>query len=67
MLQPTEDDEIMAELRQFREEYLASFGYNVDLMMEDISRFAKTMPGKRVSLKKEARERFEKQKRESAK
>jgi hypothetical protein len=67
MLQPTEDDEIMAELRRFREEYLASFGYNVDLMMEDVRRCAKDFPGKRVSLKKEARERFEKQKREAAK
>jgi hypothetical protein len=35
--------------------------------MEDARRCAKDFPGKRVSLKKEARERFERQKRGAAK
>jgi hypothetical protein len=67
MLQPNEDDEIIAELRRFREEYWARFGNNVELILEDRRRCAKDFPGKRVSLKKEARERFERQQREAAK
>jgi hypothetical protein len=60
MLQPTEDDEIMAELRRNREAIWARFGYDWDLVMEDARRCAQ-------DFKKEARERFERQKRESAK
>jgi hypothetical protein len=60
MLQPTEDDEIMAELRRNREAIWARFGYDWDLVMEDARRCAQ-------DFKKEVRERFERQKRESAK
>ncbi len=66
MLQPTEDDEIMAEVRRNREAIWARFGYDWDLVMEDARRCAKDFPGKRVSLKKEARDRFERQRREAA-
>lgn len=67
MIQPTEGDEIMAELRRNREAIWARFGYDWDLVMEDARRCAQDFPGKRVSYKKEARERFERQKREAAK
>jgi hypothetical protein len=67
MLQPTEDDEIMAELRRNREAIWARCGYDVNRVMEEARRCAENFPGKRVSLKKEARERFERQKREAAK
>jgi hypothetical protein len=67
MLQPNDDDEIMAELRRNREAISARFGNNVDLILEDRRRCAKDFPGKRVSYKEEVRARIEKQKLESAK
>jgi hypothetical protein len=67
MLQPTEDDEIMAELRRNREAIWARCGYDVNRVMEEARRCAQNFPGKRVSFKKEARERFEKQKHGSTK
>jgi hypothetical protein len=60
MLQPTEDDEIMAEVRRNREAIWSRFGYDIDLVMEDARRCAQ-------DFKKEVRERFERQKRESTK
>ena len=55
MLQPTEDDEIMAEVRRNREAIWARFGYDWDLVMEDARRCAQ-------DFKKEVRERLEKRK-----
>jgi hypothetical protein len=60
MLQPTEDDEIMAELRRNREAIWARCGYDVNRVMEDARRCAQ-------DFKKEVRERFERQKRVAAK
>jgi len=60
MLQPTEDDEIMAEVRRNREAILAQFGYDMNLVMEEARRCAQ-------DFKKEVRERFERQKLEAAK
>jgi hypothetical protein len=60
MLQPNEDDEIIAEIRRFREEYWARFGNNVELILEDRRRCAK-------DFKEEVRARIERQKREAAK
>lgn len=60
MLQPTEDDEIMAEVRRNREAIWARFGYDVNLVMEEARRCAQ-------DFKKEVRERFERQKLEAAK
>lgn len=33
-----DDDPVVAEIRRYREEYLASFGYNMKLVAEDILR-----------------------------
>jgi hypothetical protein len=60
VIQPTEDDEIMAEVRRNREAIWARFGYDIDLVMEDAKRCAQ-------DFKKEVRERFDRQKRESGK
>jgi hypothetical protein len=60
MIQPNEDDEIMAELRRNREAIRARFGNNVELILEDRRRCAK-------DFKKEVRARIERQKREAAK
>jgi hypothetical protein len=60
MLQPTEDDEIMAELRRNREAIWSRCGYDVNLVMEDARRCAQ-------NFKNEVRARIEKQKLESAK
>jgi len=54
-LQPADDDPIICEIRRFREEYLASFGYDMDLLMEDVKRHAQNWPGERVSYKKDSR------------
>jgi hypothetical protein len=54
-IQPDDDDPVIAEIRQFREEYLASFGYDMDLLMEDVRRHAQKWPGERVSYKKDSR------------
>ena len=50
--QPDDDDPIVAEIRQFREEYLASFGYDMDLLIQDVKRNALKWPLTRVSYKK---------------
>ena len=55
--QPDDDDPIVAEIRQFREEYLASFGYDMDLLIEDVKRNALDWPAPRVSYKKQNRDR----------
>jgi hypothetical protein len=60
VLQPTEDDEIMAEVRRNREAIWARFGYDWDLVMEEARRCAK-------DFKEEVRARIERQKREAAK
>jgi hypothetical protein len=57
MLQPNDDDEIMAELRRNREAILARFGYDMNLVMEDRRRIVKEFKEKRVSLEEEARTR----------
>jgi hypothetical protein len=54
-VQPADDDPIIAEIRRFREEYLASFGYDMDLLMEDVRRYARKLPNRRVSYKGERR------------
>jgi hypothetical protein len=46
---PAEDDPIICEIRRFREEYAASFGYDMDLMREDVRRSTADWPGRRVS------------------
>jgi hypothetical protein len=60
MIQPNDDDEIMAELRRNREAIRARFGNNVELILEDRRRCAK-------DFKEEVRARIERQKREAAK
>lgn len=54
--QPNDDDPIVAEIRKFREEYLASFGYDMDLLIQDVKRNALGWPSPRVSYKKQARD-----------
>ena len=55
--QPDDDGPIVAEIRKFREEYLASFGYDMDLLIQDVKRNALNWPAPRVSYKKPARDR----------
>jgi hypothetical protein len=52
-----DNDPIVSEVRRFREEYLASFGYDMNLVAEDIKRHALKWPGKRVSYDKKDPER----------
>jgi len=52
-VQPADDDPIIAEIRRIREEWLARFGYDMNLLMEDLRRRAQKFPGKRVSFKGE--------------
>jgi hypothetical protein len=54
-VQPADDDPIIAEIRRFREEYLASFGYDMKLLLEDVRRHAQKFPNRRVSHKGERR------------
>jgi len=52
LIQPADDDPIIAEIRRFREEYLASFGYDWDLIAQDLRNVAKDWPAGRVSFDK---------------
>src|SRR5882762_2353619 len=52
MIQPADDDPIIAEIRRFREEYLARFGYDWDLIAQDLRNVAKDWPAGRVSFDK---------------
>ena len=52
-VQPGDDDPIIAEIRRFREEWLAKFGYDMNLLMEDLTRRAQRFPHRRVSFKGE--------------
>ncbi|MEA3178659.1 MAG: hypothetical protein QOI59_2182 [Gammaproteobacteria bacterium] len=55
MIQPADDDPIIAEIRRIREEWLAKFGYDMNLLMEDLTRRAQRFPHRRVSFKVERR------------
>jgi hypothetical protein len=52
MIQPADDDPIIAEIRRYREEYLASIGYDLDRMHQDLKRVAPDWPAGRVSFDK---------------
>ena len=47
-----DDDPIVAEIRQYREAYLASFGYDMKLVDEDILRRQRARGGKLYSFDK---------------
>jgi len=49
---PADDDPIIAEIRRFREEYLARFDYDLDRMDQHLREMEKDWPGGRVSYDK---------------
>jgi len=52
LIQPADDDPIIAEIRRFREEYLARFDYDPDRMHQHLKEMEKDWPGGRVSYDK---------------